>query len=90
MLECHPNDSVTEEVCAEESSGWRRDRRGVTGMAVGGNTEVSKDGFMIMEGSMGMREDDTTERREVLEVMLRDEDIVDNGGGVSRGGEGVG
>jgi hypothetical protein len=89
MLEGFPNDSVTEEVCAEESSGWRRGRRGVTGMAVGGNTEVSKDGFMIMEGSMGMREDDTTERREVLEVMLRDEDIVDNGGGVSGGGERV-
>ena len=89
MLECFPNDSVTEEVCAEESSGWRRGRRGVTGMTVGGDTEVSKDGFMIMEGSMRMREDDTTERRQVLEVMLRDEDIVDHGGGVSGGGERV-
>ncbi len=89
MLESFPNNSVTEEVCAEESSGWRRGRRGNTGMTVGGDTEVSKNGLMVMEGSMRMREDDTSERREVLEVMLRDEDIVDNGGGVSGGGERV-
>ena len=37
-----------------------------------------------------MWEDDTPEGRETLEVMLREEDIVDNGGGVRRGGEGVG
>jgi hypothetical protein len=37
-----------------------------------------------------MWEDDTSEGGETLKVMLRDEDIVDNGGGVSRGGEGVG
>jgi hypothetical protein len=34
-----------------------------------------------------MWEDDTSEGREALEVMLRDEDIVDNGGGVSRSGD---
>ena len=37
-----------------------------------------------------MWEDDTTEGGETLEVMLGEEDIVDDGGGVSRGGEGVG
>ena len=52
MLECFPNDSVTEEVCAEESSGWRWGRRGVTGMTVGGDTEVSKNNFMVMKGSV--------------------------------------
>ena len=36
-----------------------------------------------------MWEDDTSEGRQALEVMLRDEDIVDNGGGVSGGGERV-
>ena len=89
MLECFPKNSVTEEVCAEKGSGWRWDRRGVTGMTVGGDTKVSEDGFMVMEGNMGMRKDDTSERREVLEVVLGDEDIVDNGGGVKGGGERV-
>jgi len=90
MLERFPNKSVTEEVCAEESSGWWWGRWGVTGMTVGGDTEVSKNSFMVMKGSVGMWEDDTSEGGEALKVMLRDEDIVDNGGGVSRGGEGVG
>ena len=88
VLESIPNNSVTKEVCAEKSSGWRWDRRGVTGMTVVGDTEVGKNGFMVMEGSMRMWEDDTSEGRETLEVMLRDEDIVDNGGGVGKCREG--
>ena len=52
MLESFPNNSVTEEVCVEESSGWRWGRRGVTGMTVGGDTEVGKNGFMVMKGSI--------------------------------------
>ena len=89
MLESFPNKSVTEEVCAEEGPGWRWGRRGVTRKTVGGDTEVSKNSFVVMEGSVRLCEDDASEGGEALEVMLRNEDIVDDGGGVSGGGEGV-